>query len=103
MSERQKGFIMSLETEQYDPVKTHWVRVVVVSLQMPDAEKILEGLYENMNRQALKEDKVILNIGHTVVTDPKSSQMTIAYVVTAQIVSRAILEQQQVRQRLSRN
>ena len=94
---------MTLETEKYDPIKTHWVRVAVVSLQMPDAETILEGVYENMNRQALKEDKVILNIGHTVAADPKSSQLSIAYIVTAQIVDRAVLEQQQVRQRLSRN
>lgn len=93
---------MTLETDRYDPIKTHWVRVCVVSLSMPDCEKILEGVYENMNHQALKEDKVILNIGHTVVADPKSSQMTVAYVVTAQIVSRSVLEQQQVRQRLSR-
>lgn len=94
---------MTLETEKYDPVKTHWVRVAVVSLLMPDCEAILEGVYENMNRQALKEDKVILHIAHTIITDPKSSQLSIVYVVTAQIVDRAVLEQQQVRQRLSRN
>lgn len=94
---------MTLETEQYDPTKTHWVRVSVVSLLMPDCEKVLEGLYENMNHQALKEDKVILNIGHAVIADPKSSQLTVAYVVTAQIVPRSVLEQQRFKQQLSRN
>lgn len=94
---------MTLETEKYDPVKTHWVRVAVVSLQTSDAEAILEGVYEDINRQANKDNKVILNIGHSIIADPKSIQISIAYIVTAQIVDRAVLEQQQVRQRLSRN
>lgn len=94
---------MTLETEQYDPEKTHWIRVREVSLDMPDAELILEGLYTELNRQAIKADKVILNISHHVVVRPSTAQFTIAYIVTAQIVDRKLIERQQLQQRLTRN
>lgn len=94
---------MTLETEQCDPVKTHWVRIAEVSLDMPYAETILEGIYTEMNRQAIKADKVILNLSHQAFVRPSTIQFTIAYIVTAQVVDRKILEQQQFKQWLTRN
>lgn len=95
---------MTLETEKYDPVNTHWVRVILGDVQLEplreNLERKIERVFIEMNSRALKEGKVILAMNQTCVS---TSEHEVTCIVTAQIVDRAVLEQQQMRQRISGN
>jgi len=95
---------MTLETEKYDPVYTHWVTITVGSTMTDTDRKLLENNLERvfieMNHRALKEGKVILSINQSCVSD---GDYIVIYTTTAQIVDRKVLEQQQLRQQLTRN
>lgn len=95
---------MTLETEKYDPVNTHWVRVLVGYAkgfsELGAIEHGLETLYSELNQRALKESKVILSINQSCSTWGDAS---VIYTITVQVIDRKILEQQQFQQRLSRN
>lgn len=95
---------MTLETEKYDPINTHWVRVTVGNVAGETdrllLETDLETVFKEMNQRALKEGKVILSMNQACVSD---GNFTVIYTTTAQIVDRKVLEQQQLRQQLTRN
>lgn len=95
---------MTLETEKYDPVNTHWVRISVGYVELEEdriaLEQALERTFQMMNSRAVKEGKVILSMNQSCVA---SEDGRLVYTTTAQIVDRKILEQQQLRQQLTRN
>lgn len=95
---------MTLETEKYDPVKTHWVRIVIGRVSTfkgrEELEETIETAFTEMNSRAIKEGMVILSISQACVN---LSDYDVCYTLTAQIISRQVLEQQQMRQRLSHN
>lgn len=95
---------MTLETEKYDPIDTHWVRITVGNVASEDGQTVLEceleSIFRELNSRALKEGKVILSMNQTCVPN---GNFTVIYTTTAQIVDRKVLEQQQLRQQLTRN
>lgn len=95
---------MTLETEKYDPVNTHWVRVLVGVgkdfLSLGQIEHGLETIYAELNQRAIKEEKVILSMNQSCIACERDQ---VLYTITVQIVDRKFIEQQQFNQRLSRN
>lgn len=95
---------MTLETEKYDPVNTHWVRVILGDVQIEplreSLERRLEQVFAEMNSRALKEGKVILSMNQSCIS---TAEHQVTCITTAQVVDRKVLEQQQFRQELTRN
>lgn len=95
---------MTVETEKYDPINTHWVRVLVGSGKdfsaLGQIEHGLETIYAELNQRAIKEGKVIVSMNQSCVACEHDE---VLYTITVQIVDRKFLEQQQFQQRLSRN
>lgn len=97
-------------TQQDDPIQTHLVKMVHVIYRCDTfpatrnryyEEGRLERAYQELNQQALDNEKVIVNVVQFCESRPGSDPLTIVLVFTiiAQVVDRKFLERQQSAQR----